>query len=228
MDSLNKFLKNITGFQYYFILSALLLFRNWIFIFPQTLINVCFLILSFFRLKKLKFSKEQIIVFFIVNALMIIFSVDPSIINDKTISIKNSLGSGGLLYIMSVFSILTFKNAIKIKKREILFNIILFTVMCYVIAMFLLALIASIQTDVYIGMFSGRSLIPASAIIISTYMVYFLKTLINRTSLYKRFISKEKTNDTKSSSICSECGVKKKWDDQLVCIGCGYKFPKKE
>jgi antitoxin component YwqK of YwqJK toxin-antitoxin module len=196
MDKLNKFFKNISGFQYYFILSALLLFQTWIFILPSTLIKVCVLILSFFRFKKLKFSKNQIIVFFIVTALMIIIPVDFSIINDKAISLKKSLISGGLLYTMFVVLQLIFKNSIKIKTREIFFNIILFTVMVFLLSGVLNILMASLQLNIYgyESVFSGRSLIPSTAMIISTYLVYFLKTLINRTSLYKRFISKETTN----------------------------------
>ena len=192
---INKFFKNLTGFQYYFILTILSLISVWVIILPQKLLIICFLILSFFRFKKLKLSKNQITVFFIVSAFAMIITWGDLVPNYE-VSLPKSFLSGYLLYITFVFFQLTLLNSIKIKKREILFNIILFTVMCFIIAGFLVALIASNQFDASgdTSVFSGRSLIPSAAMIISTYIVYFLKTLINRTSLYKRFISKETTN----------------------------------
>ncbi|MDB4050998.1 hypothetical protein N9454_06950, partial [Flavobacteriaceae bacterium] len=219
MDSLNKFLKNITGFQYYFILTVLFQISVWVKPLPFKLVIVFFSILSFFRLKKLNFTKNKIIVFFTVNALLFLYPENIFIAQEnEIIKIIFALATG--LYLIFISFQLIFKNFILIKNKEIIFNIVLFLFAFLIVWFVLIKIGLEFETNNF--------KVQMATLFISTYIVYFIRTLIYKTSLYKRFFSKEKTNDTESSSICTECGVKKKWDDQLVCIGCGYKFPKKE
>jgi hypothetical protein len=115
---------------------------------------------------------------------------------------------------------LVFDNAVKIK---------IFKKICDFLIIFFITIPASV---IFAAPLGGLDSVPnpiyGVGIFFGLVFSYVILKLLQKTSIYKRFVSKEKTNNSKSSSFCTECGVKKKWDDQLVCIGCGYKFPKKE
>ena len=191
MDSLNKFLKNITGFQYYFILSLIQVINTWfINIISPKFFFICFLILSFFRIKKLKTNNYHIIIFYIFSLIFYVFSsYFGTIITSDKPSLETLFLIIPLYVIVMVFKLI-FKNAIKIKTSEKTLNIVLF--LLAIILAFILPGIG-LQLKIYEAndLFSGRSLAFAASFYISTYVVYFIRTLIYKTSLYKRFFSKE-------------------------------------